>query len=362
MNKKTLMQGNIALCEGAIQANCVAYFGYPITPQNEISAYMSKRMPELGRVFIQSESELSAINMVFGVAVTGKRAMTSSSSPGISLMQEGISYLAGCELPCVIANITRGGPGLGNISGSQSDYFQAVKGGGHGDYKMITLAPSTVQEMYDLTYLSFDLADKYRNPVMILSDGYLGQMMEPIEFRVNSSELIEKNKLRTPNSELRTNKDWILDGCKNREPRKIRSLFMGEGELEEFNWKLDKKYKEIKNNEIRFEEYKTEDAYFLIVAFGISARICKSTIEMARKDNIKIGLIRPITLWPFPEEVIRETAKRVKKIITVEMNLGQMVEDVKLAVNGITPVEFLGKPGGTIFTPEEIYDYIRKIC
>ena len=350
MSKRVLIQGNIALCEGAISAGCEAYFGYPITPQNEVSAYMSKRMPELGRVFLQSESELSAINMVFGVAVTGKRAMTSSSSPGISLMQEGISYLAGCELPCVIANITRGGPGLGNISGAQSDYFQAVKGGGHGDYKMITLAPSTVQEMYDLTAIAFDLADKYRNPVMILSDGYLGQMMEPIE--------IQSSKFKIQNY----SKDWVLDGCKGREPRKIRSLLMGEGELEEFNWKLDKKYKEIKKNEVRFEEYKTEDAEFLIVAFGISARICKSTIEMTRKDGLKVGLIRPITLWPFPEDVIRERSKKVKKVLTVEMNLGQMLEDVKLAVNGVAPVEFLGKPGGTIFTPEEIYEHIRKIC
>jgi len=350
MSKRVLIQGNIALCEGAISAGCEAYFGYPITPQNEVSAYMSKRMPELGRVFLQSESELSAINMVFGVAVTGKRAMTSSSSPGISLMQEGISYLAGCELPCVIANITRGGPGLGNISGAQSDYFQAVKGGGHGDYKMITLAPSTVQEMYDLTAIAFDLADKYRNPVMILSDGYLGQMMEPIE--------IQNSKFKIQNY----SKDWVLDGCKGREPRKIRSLLMGEGELEEFNWKLDKKYKEIKKNEVRFEEYKTEDAEFLIVAFGISARICKSTIEMTRKDGLKVGLIRPITLWPFPEDVIRERSKKVKKVLTVEMNLGQMLEDVKLAVNGVVQVEFLGKPGGTIFTPEEIYEHIRKIC
>ena len=350
MSKRVLIQGNIALCEGAISAGCEAYFGYPITPQNEVSAYMSKRMPELGRVFLQSESELSAINMVFGVAVTGKRAMTSSSSPGISLMQEGISYLAGCELPCVIANITRGGPGLGNISGAQSDYFQAVKGGGHGDYKMITLAPSTVQEMYDLTAIAFDLADKYRNPVMILSDGYLGQMMEPIE--------IQSSKFKIQNY----SKDWVLDGCKGREPRKIRSLLMGEGELEEFNWKLDKKYKEIKKNEVRFEEYKTEDAEFLIVAFGISARICKSTIEMTRKDGLKVGLIRPITLWPFPEDVIRERSKKVKKVLTVEMNLGQMLEDVKLAVNGVVQVEFLGKPGGTIFTPEEIYEHIRKIC
>ncbi len=350
MNKKTLLKGNIALCEGAISAGCVAYFGYPITPQNEVSAYMSKRMPELGRIFLQSESELSAINMVFGVAVSGKRAMTSSSSPGISLMQEGISYLAGCELPCVIANIARGGPGLGNISGSQADYFQSVKGGGHGDYKMITLAPSSVQEMYDLTFLAFELADKYRNPVMILSDGYLGQMMEPVA--IQNEELKIKNY----------NKDWILDGCAGREPRKIRSLFMGEGELEEFNWKLHRKYKEIENNEVRHEEYKTEDAEFLIVAFGISARICKSTIEIARKEGLKIGLIRPITLWPFPEKQIKENTKKVKKIITVEMNLGQMVEDVKLAANGVVPVEFLGKPGGTIFTPEEIYEYIRKIC
>ncbi|MDI6641415.1 MAG: 3-methyl-2-oxobutanoate dehydrogenase subunit VorB [Elusimicrobiota bacterium] len=351
-NKKVLLQGNIAICEGAIAAGCFAYFAYPITPQNEISAYMARRMPELNRVFLQSESEIAAINMVFGAALTGCRAMTTSSSPGISLMQEGISYLCGCELPCVIANIVRGGPGLGNISGSQADYFQTTKGGGHGDYRLITLAPDSVQEMYDLTYLAFDLADKYRNPVMILSDGYTAQMMEPIE--------IKNEKLKIKNYE----KDWILDGCKNREPRKIRSLFMGEGELEKHNWKLNEKYNRIKQTEQRVELYNTDDAEIIIVAQGIAARISKGAVELGRKNGLRVGLIRPITLWPFTEKAIREliTYGKVKKFLVVELNLGQMIEDVKLSVNGKVPVEFLGRPGGTIFTPEEIYEQLKELC
>jgi len=347
--KKVLMQGNIAVCEGAVAAGCAAYYGYPITPQNETSAYMSRRMRELNRVFIQAESELSAINMVFGTAVTGRRAMTSSSSPGISLKQEGISYLAGCQLPCVIVNIERGGPGLGNISGSQSDYFQATKGGGHGDYKIIVLAPSTVQEMYDLTYSGFDLADKYRIPVMILADGYLGQMMEPIKI---------KSKIFNPEDKI--NKGWILDGCKDRAPRAIKSLYMGEGELEKHNWYLKHKYDRIIKNEIRYELYKTDDAEIIIVAFGIAGRICKGTVNMARNKNLKVGLVRPITLWPFPYKIISSIAKKVKRIIVVEMNLGQMLEDVKIAVEGKCKIEFYGRPGGVIITQEEILEKVRK--
>ncbi|MFH1541400.1 MAG: 3-methyl-2-oxobutanoate dehydrogenase subunit VorB [Elusimicrobiota bacterium] len=348
MNKKILMKGNIAICEGAIDAGCDAYFGYPITPQNEIPANMSKRMVELGRVFVQAESELAAINMVFGAAMCGKRVMTSSSSPGISLKQEGISYLAGAELPCLIVNIQRGGPGLGNISASQGDYFQATKGGGHGDYRLIVLAPYSVREMYDLTCLSFDLADKYRIPVMILSDGVVGQMAEPINI---------SRKSETKN--LKLEKNWKLDGCKDREPRLMRSLIMEEGGLEKHNWHLKEKYDEIKKNEIRYEADFIDDAEIIVVAFGIAARICKSAVKKLRQmDGKKVGLIRPITLWPFPEKVISDTASKSKKILVVEMNLGQMVEDVKLAVNGKCPVEFLGAPGGAIFSEEQV---IRKI-
>ncbi|MEW6556472.1 MAG: 3-methyl-2-oxobutanoate dehydrogenase subunit VorB [Elusimicrobiota bacterium] len=348
-NDKILMKGNIALCEGAIAAGVDAYFGYPITPQNEVPAYMSKRMVELGRVFIQSESELSAINMVFGAAVCGKRTMTTSSSPGISLKQEGISYLCACELPCLIVNIQRGGPGLGNIAGSQADYFQATKGGGHGDYRMIILAPYSVKELYDFSYLAFDLADKYRNPVMILSDGVVGQMIEPITtvHEFTSSRVHEKN--------------WKLDGCAGREPRFIRSLIMEEGELEKHNWHLNEKYDEIKKKEVRCEVDFIDDAEIVIVAFGIVARICKSVIKKLRQANNKIGFVRPITLWPFPEKIITEIARKAKKILVAEMNMGQMVEDVKLAVNGICPVEFIGRPGGGVFDEEGIIGKIKKI-
>ncbi|MDO8734163.1 MAG: 3-methyl-2-oxobutanoate dehydrogenase subunit VorB [Elusimicrobiota bacterium] len=349
-NKKILMKGNIAVCEGAIDAGCDAYFGYPITPQNEIPAYMSKKMVELGRVFIQAESELAAINMVFGAAVCGKRAMTSSSSPGISLKQEGISYLAGAELPCVIVNVQRGGPGLGNISGSQADYFQATKGGGHGDYRLIVLAPYSVKEMYDLTFLAFDLADKYRIPVMILTDGIVGQMMEPVE-------AIKNEKLKIKNYE----KNWKLDGCKGREPRLMRSLIMEEGGLEKHNWHLKEKYDDIKKNEIRYEADFTDDAEISVVSFGIAARICKSAVKKLRQEGLKVGLIRPVTLWPFPEKAISDVAAKSKKILVAEMNMGQMVEDVKLAVNGKCPVEFLGAPGGAVFSEDEIIAKIKKL-
>ena len=348
--EKILTKGNIAICEGAIDAGCDAYFGYPITPQNEIPAYMSKKMVELDRVFVQAESEIAAINMVFGAAVCGKRAMTSSSSPGISLKQEGISYLAGAELPCVIVNVQRGGPGLGNISGSQADYFQATKGGGHGDYRLIVLAPYSVKEMYDLTFLAFDLADNYRIPVMILTDGIVGQMMEPIE-------TIKNEKLKIKNYE----KDWKLDGCKGREPRLMRSLIMEEGGLEKHNWHLKEKYGDIKKNEIRYEADFTDDAEISVVAFGITARICKSAVKKLRQEGLKVGLIRPVTLWPFPEKAISDVAAKSKKILVAEMNMGQMVEDVKLAVNGVCPVEFLGAPGGAIFSEDEIIAKIKGI-
>jgi 2-oxoglutarate/2-oxoacid ferredoxin oxidoreductase subunit alpha len=348
---KILIKGNIALCEGALAAGCKAYFGYPITPQNEVPAYMSKRMVELGRIFLQAESELAAINMVLGASVTGARAMTSSSSPGISLKQEGISYLAGCELPAVIVNVQRGGPGLGNIAGSQADYFQATKGGGHGDYRLIVLAPNCVQEMYDHARLAFDLADQYRTPVMILSDGVVGQMMEPAV--IPPLEKAEKPK--------EFKKDWVLDGAKGREPRLVRSLLMAEGALEQHNYDIQKKYELIKKQETRSESFNTEDADIILVAFGITARAAKAAAKQLRNSGVKAGFIRPVTLWPFPEKVIADNAKPGRKFLVVEMNMGQMVEDVRLAVNGKCPVEFFGKPGGGVITQDEIVDKAKKI-
>ena len=350
MEDRILMKGNHAVGEGGIQAGCQAYFGYPITPQNELTQYMAKRMIEEGRVFIQAESEIAAINMVFGASLAGARAMTSSSSPGISLKQEGISYMAGCELPGVIVNIQRGGPGLGNIAGAQSDYFQATKGGGHGDYHLIVLAPASVQEMYDLTGEAFALADKYRNPVIVLADGILGQMLEPVKI-VN----------KEAKSNLSIKKDWILDGCKGREPRMIRSLLMDEGALEEHNWKLNKKYEKMKETEVRVETDNLKDAEVALVGYGTSARICKEAMEIGRRKGIKVGLIRPITLWPFPEEVIAENADRLKAFLVIEMSLGQMVEDVRLATNGRCPVYFYGKPGGGIPEVDVIVERINKI-
>lgn len=348
MSKKILVKGNIALCEGAITAGLDSYFGYPITPQNEIPAYLSKKMVELKRVFVQAESEIAAANMVLGAAVTGARAMTSSSSPGISLKQEAISYMAGMQVPALIINVQRGGPGLGNISGSQSDYFQAVKGGGHGDYKLIVLAPNSAQEMYEMGYDAFDLAEKYRNPVMILSDGVVGQMMEPVEF----------NK-----TEKKTNKEkpWALTGCKNREPRSIQSLLMKDGSLEKHNVNLQNKYKEIEKNEVLFESYNTDEAEIVVIAYGISSRIAKSAVKLAKKEGIKAGLLRPITLWPFPSEKIISLANKGTKFLTVELSHGQMIEDVKLAVNGKTSVDFLGKAGGAIVTEQEILEKIKEI-
>ncbi len=343
------MKGNIAIAQGAIDGGLDAYFGYPITPQNEIPEFMSKKLPEINKVFIQAESELASINMVMGSAVAGFRSMTSSSSPGISLMQEGLSYLCGCELPCLIVNVQRGGPGLGNISGSQADYFQTVKGGGHGDYRLIAFAPDSVQEMYDFSLLSFELSEKYRNPVMILTDGVLGQMMEPIVVAIHEP--------RATSHEPRATKNWALDGCAGRKPRLIRSLLMVEGELEKHNWHLNRKYDDITKSEVKYEIVGHKDADVFIVAYGIVARICKSVIKDA---GSKVGLIRPITLWPFPSEIISEIASPgKKKFLTVEMNLGQMVEDVKLSVNGKSPVEFLGRPGGGLVTAEEILQKLK---
>lgn len=345
---KILIKGNHAVVEGGIQAGCMAYYGYPITPQNEITDYMAKRMGEEGRVFIQSESELAAISMVFGSSLAGARAMTTSSSPGISLKQEGISYMAGCELPGVIVNVQRGGPGLGNISGSQSDYFQSTRGGGHGDYRTIVLAPYSVQEMFDFTIKSFDLADKYRMPVIVHTDGYLGQMYEPVMVR----ELKSDRKIK---------KDWVLDGCKGRKPRLIRSLYMVEGELEKHNWKLKKMYDKIKMREVCCETSNIEDAVVVIVSYGTSARICESAVSMLRGRGVKAGFIRPITLWPFPEEIISTVTERVKDFLVVEMSLGQMEEDVRLAVNGRSRVHFYGRPGGGIPEAKVIVKKVKDI-
>ena len=347
-HKRILMCGNEALAEASIIAGLDAYFGYPITPQNEITAYMSRRMAEEGRVFVQSESELAAINMVFGASATGKRTMTSSSSPGISLMQEGMSYLAGAELPAVVVNVMRGGPGLGNIAPSQSDYFQATRGGGHGDYRTIVFGPSTVQELVDCMHLAFDLADMYRITVVILADGFLGQMMEPV--------LLEKK----PHRELPA-KDWALTGAKGREQNIVRSLWLPEGALEALNNKLKAKYELIEKNEVLCEQYEVEDAEIVVVAYGIAARIVRSAVSRAREEGIKAGWIRPITLWPFPTEQISKAAEEFKILLTVEMSLGQMVEDVRLAVAGKAPVVFYGRPGGGTPSVDEILDKIKQL-
>ncbi len=340
------MKGNEAIAEASIQAGCRFYAGYPITPQNEIPEYMARRMPEIGGVFIQAESEIASINMVYGASAAGVRAMTSSSSPGISLMQETISFLAGAELPAVIVNIQRGGPGLGNITASQGDYYQAVKGGGHGDYRCIVFSPFNVQEMWDLTMRAFDKADEYRTQVIILSDGVIGQMMEPFEqTRYVRPRLPKKN--------------WALNGCKDRAPRVIRSLCMGQGELEQRNKELSHKYEQIKKREVMFDEYAVEDAELVVVAFGVAARIALSSIRDLRKEGNKVGLFRPVTLFPFPEKRISELAGGVKRLMIVEMNSGQMADDVRLAVNGKCDVAFYGRAGGVVFTPEELYKKIK---
>ncbi|MHC4665911.1 MAG: 3-methyl-2-oxobutanoate dehydrogenase subunit VorB [Planctomycetota bacterium] len=342
------MCGNEALAEAAILAGLDAYFGYPITPQNEIPAYMSRRMPEEGRVFVQCESELAAINMVFGASATGKRAMTSSSSPGISLMQEGISYLAGAELPAVIVNVMRGGPGLGNIAPSQSDYFQATRGGGHGDYRSIVLGPSSVQELVDCMPLAFDLADLYRMPAVILADGILGQMMEPV--------VLEKK----PGRKLPP-KDWALTGAKNREQNIVRSLWLKEGAVEQHNYELQARYRQVEKNEVLCEQHEVDDAEIVVVAYGIAGRIVRSAVTKAREEGVKAGWIRPITLWPFPTEQISKAAEDFKIFLTVELSLGQMEEDVKLAVAGAAPVLFYGRPGGGVPAVEQVLDKIRQL-
>ena len=345
--EKILVRGNEAIAMGAIDAGCRLFCGYPITPQNEIPEYLSKHLPALGGEFIQAESEIASINLLLGASATGTRAMTSSSSPGISLMQEGISYMAGSELPVVFVNMSRSGPGLGGISPSQGDYFQSTRGGGHGDYRVIVLAPSTVQEMYHLTRLAFDLSDKYRNPAMILGDALLGQMKEPLlRGGYHQMELPPK--------------DWALTGAAGRKPQKIKSLYLQEGELTEHNWKLYQKYERMKKEEVRFDTFNTEEAQMVIVAFGSMSRVSRTAVELARAEGMKVGLFRPITLFPYPEKALLDLSQVTKSFLTVELNTGQMVEDVKLSVGRDANVYFYGKPPGALPTPEEILEEIKK--
>ena len=349
MTKKKFMAGNEAIAEAAVQAGCRCYFGYPITPQNEIGEYMSWRLPQVGGCYLQAESEVASIYMVFGAAGAGTRVMTSSSSPGISLMQEGISYIAAAELPCVIVNMMRAGPGLGGIQPSQSDYFQATKGGGHGDYHMLVLAPHTAQEAVNLTMLAFDLADKYRNPVMILGDGNIGQMMEPVEFK-------------SPEKPFVARKEWIVTGAKNRPRNIIKTLFLDPVILEKRNLAMGAKLREAVKNEVRFEPYMIEDADIVIAAYGTVARIAKTAIKILREKGLKVGLLRPISLYPFPYQAFARTAERVKSILVVEMSLGQMVEDVKLAVCGKSRVHFYCRVGGMVPSYDEIVAEVEKIA
>ncbi len=350
MGEKVLMKGAEVIAEAAIRAGCMAFFGYPITPQNETPEYFSRRMPELGRVFLQAESEVASINMVYGAACTGTRVITTSSSPGISLMQEGFSYIANSNVPCVVVNAMRGGPGLGDIAPAQADYFQATKGGGHGDYHSIVLAPHTIQETADLMFDAFDLADKYRIMVVVLVDGLMGQMMEPVEFK----EWVDVSKFKTP--------EWATVGQGDRKERNIiTSLEILPEGLEKMNLALQAKYRKIKENEVRLEEYEMDDAEYALTAFGTVARIAKTVVDMARADGIKLGLIRPITVWPFPEKEIARRAEQVKFFFDVEMNEGQMLEDVKLAVNGKKPVHYYGRLGGVVPTAEEIYGEFKKL-
>jgi 2-oxoglutarate/2-oxoacid ferredoxin oxidoreductase subunit alpha len=344
-----LMKGNEAVAEAAVAAGCRYYFGYPITPQNEIPEYLSWRLAEVDGVFIQAESEIAAINMVYGASSAGARVMTSSSGPGISLKSEGLSYLAGSQLPAVIINMMRGGPGLGGIQPSQSDYFQATKGGGHGDYRLLVLAPATVQELYDLTRLAFDLADRYRNPVMLLGDGLLGQMMEKVELEED------------PPIPAAIPKPWAATGCRGRQKNIVNSLYLDPHQLEEHNLRLQEKYRLITENETRFEGYRTEDSEILLVAYGTMARVAKGAVDAGRAKGIKAGLFRPITLWPFPYKSLQETALGAKALLTAEMSSGQMVEDVRLALEGRLPVHFYGRMGGVVPGSQEVLAEIERI-
>lgn len=345
MADKVLMKGNEAIAEAAIIAGCRHYFGYPITPQTEVAAYMAKKMPKIGGCFLQAESEIAAINMVYGVSSTGKRVMTSSSSPGISLKGEGLSYLAGADLPALVVNVQRGGPGLGGIQPSQSDYFQATRGAAHGDFHMIVLAPASVQEMAELTVKGFELADTYRMTSMILADGTMGQMMEPVSLDFDIKEAPEK--------------PWATTGTKMaREHNIVNSLYLSPEKLEETNFERYEKYKYIEENEAMYEEYMTEDADIIVAAFGIAARVSKNAVNEARKQGIKVGLIRPITLWPFPAAPFKKAAEHAKKFISVELSMGQMIEDVKLATECKVPVTLCNRVGGMIPSPEQVLEAI----
>jgi len=356
MGELRLMKGNEVIAEAAIRCGCDGYFGYPITPQSEVLETLMARQPwdETGMVVLQAESEVAAINMVYGGAACGKKVLTSSSSPGVSLKQEGITYIAGAELPCIVVNVVRGGPGLGTIQPAQSDYFQSVKGGGHGDYRLIVLAPNSVQEMHDHVWDGFDIAFKYRNPVMIQTDGIIGQMMEKVELkdhapRMTEEEIVEKYG------------DWATTGkLANRERNICTSLDLESERQEIFNHKLQAKYAEIEEKEVRYEKIMCDDAEYIFVAYGSSARICQKAVEIAREQGIKVGLLRPITLWPFPKKQLAEMAKQVKGMLSVEMSAGQMVEDVKLAVNCSIPVEHFGRLGGMIPTPDEIVAALKS--
>jgi len=350
MQKKAFIKGNEAIARAAVDAGCRYYFGYPITPQSDIPEYLSKVLPKLGGEFIQAESEIASINMLLGASSAGARAMTSSSGPGITLKQEGLSYMAGSELPGVVVNIARCGPGLGGIAPSQAEYFQATKGGGHGDYRLIVLAPDSVQEMYNLTFKAFDLSDKYRNPAMILADGMLGQMKEPV-------------LLRPPRSMDLPEKDWVLTGARGRPQNIIKSLYLGDKELERHTWKLWEKYQRMKQEDVMFEAREVDDARLIIAAFGSCARIAKSALKQARTEGLKVGLLRPITLFPFPERIFCQASINTKKFLTVELNTGQMVEDVRLAVSPGTEVYFYGRPpgAGSLPSPEEILGEIKKV-
>ena len=348
MAEKFLMKGNEALAEAAIRSGCRHFFGYPITPQTEVAAYMAKRMPKIGGTYLQAESEIAAINMIYGVSSAGLRAMTSSSSPGVSLKQEGISYLAGSDLPALIVNVQRGGPGLGGIQPSQSDYFQATKGGGHGDYRLIVLAPASVQEMADFTAKAFDLSDKYRIPAMILADGTIGQMMEPVVLPEPCEHHIDK--------------PWAVTGTKGvREHNIINSLYLVPEELEQKNLERFERYHAVEENEVICEEYLMDDAQYCIVAFGIAARVAKNAITAARAKGVKVGMIRPITLWPFPKKQIAEAAKKVKAFISVELSMGQMIEDIRLSEECAKPVVLCSRVGGMIPSPEQILKTIDDL-
>mgnify|MGYP006295113897 CR=1 FL=1 len=345
---KKLMKGCEALGEAAIQAGCIHFFGYPITPQSEVPEYVSKRLPQVGGVYVQAESEVAASNMIYGCAAAGVRVFTSSSSPGISLMAEAISYMAGAEVPVVLVNIVRAGPGLGGILPSQGDYWQATRGVGHGDFRLIVLGPSTVQEAADLMMEAFDLADKYRNPVMIMGDGIIGQMMEPVEFK-------KRDGVELPP------KTWATTGAKGRKQNIVRSLFLDPVKLEDHNWKLKKKYDEIEKNETRYELYNCDEPYdMLVVAYGTMARICKTAIDRLKKENISVGLFRPISLYPYPYKQLNESMLKAKNIFVFELSTGQMIDDVKLAMEEKRPLHFHGRAGGMVPSPEEVYGKIKE--